>query len=85
MKDDPFTTTAGNFTLHPTERTHWVLYTNKNYFDSYGGLPLFLVGFSEFSTYCQYRFMNDKDCILKKNCVSFIYSLYELIVFYAMC
>ena len=36
MTDDTFTTTAGAVNLHPTKGTHWVMFTNKNYFDSYG-------------------------------------------------
>ena len=39
MRDDKFTTTAGIVSLHPTKGTHWVMYTNKNYFDSYGCPP----------------------------------------------
>ena len=39
MRDDKFTTTAGIVNLHPTKGKHWVIYTNKNYFDSYGCPP----------------------------------------------
>ena len=39
MRDDKFTTTAGIVNLHPTEGTHWVMFTNQNYFDSYGCPP----------------------------------------------
>ena len=39
MRDDEFTTTAGLVNLHPTKGTHWVMFTNKNYFDSYGCPP----------------------------------------------
>ena len=36
MTDDEFTTTAGIVNLHPTKGTQWVMFTNQNYFDSYG-------------------------------------------------
>ena len=39
MRDDPFTTMAGIFNLHPTKGTHWVLFINEYYFDSYGCSP----------------------------------------------
>ena len=39
MRDDKFTTTAEIVNLHPTKGTHWVMYTNKSYFDSYGCPP----------------------------------------------
>ena len=32
MRDDQFTTTSGIVTLLPTKRTHWVMFTNQNYF-----------------------------------------------------
>ena len=38
-RDDKFTTTAGIVNLHPTKGTHWVMYTNKKYFDSFGCQP----------------------------------------------
>ena len=41
MRDDKFITTSGIVNLHPTKGTHWVMFTNQNYFDSYGcPLPL---------------------------------------------
>ena len=39
MRDDKFTTTAGKVNLHPTKETHWVLFSNQNYFDSDGCPP----------------------------------------------
>ena len=35
MRDDKFNTTSGIVNLHPTKGTHWVMFTNQNYFDSY--------------------------------------------------
>ena len=44
MRDDKFTTTssgsfAGIVNLHPTKGTHWVMFINAFYFDSYGCPP----------------------------------------------
>ena len=39
MRDDKFTTTSGIFNLHPTKGTHWVMFVNEFYFDSYGSPP----------------------------------------------
>ena len=39
MRDDKFTTTSGIVNLHPTKGTHWVMFSDKFYFDSYGCPP----------------------------------------------
>ena len=39
MRDDKFITTSAIVNLHPTKGTHWVMFTNQNYFDSYGCPP----------------------------------------------
>ena len=39
MRDDKFTTTSGVVNLHPTKGTHWVMFSGKFYFDSYGCPP----------------------------------------------
>ena len=39
MRDDKFSTKLGIVNLHPSVGTHWVIYTNHNYFDSYGCPP----------------------------------------------
>ena len=39
MRDDKFTTTSGIVNLHPTKGTHWVMFNNEYYFDSYGCPP----------------------------------------------
>ena len=36
MRDDKFTTSSGIVKLHPTKGTHWVMFVNEFYFDSYG-------------------------------------------------
>ena len=39
LRDDKFTTTAGKVNLHPTKKTHWVMFSNQKVFDSYGCPP----------------------------------------------
>ena len=39
MRDGKFTTTSGIVNLHPTKGTHWVMFINEYYFDSYGCPP----------------------------------------------
>ena len=39
MRDDKFTTTSGIVNLHPSVGTHWVMFTNQKYFDSFGCPP----------------------------------------------
>ena len=39
MRDDKFTTTSGIVNLHPTKGTHWVMFVNEFYFDSYDCPP----------------------------------------------
>ena len=36
MRDDNFSTDVGIVNLHPSVGTHWVMFINKYYFDSYG-------------------------------------------------
>lgn len=39
MRDDTFSTDSGIVNLHPTKGTHWVMFVDENYFDSYGCPP----------------------------------------------
>ena len=36
LRDGPFSSDIGIVKLHPSKGTHWVVYINENYFDSYG-------------------------------------------------
>ena len=36
LRDGPFESDIGIVNLHPSKGTHWVCYTNENYFDGYG-------------------------------------------------
>ena len=39
IRDDKFTTDSGIVNLHPIKGTHWVVFVNEYYFDSYGCPP----------------------------------------------
>ena len=39
LGDEPFSSNLGKINLHPTKGTHWVVYINKIYYDSYGCRP----------------------------------------------
>ena len=39
LKDGSFESDIGIVNLHPSKGTHWVVYINEHYFDSYGCAP----------------------------------------------
>ena len=39
LREGPFSSDIGIVNLHPKKRTHWVLYIDEIYFDSYGCAP----------------------------------------------
>ena len=56
MRDDKFTTTSGIVNLHPTKGTHWVMFVNEFYFDSYGcPPPLNIMSFIKSGIYSEYQ------------------------------
>ena len=60
MRDDKFTTPSKIVNLHPSVGTHWVMYTNKYYFDSYGcPPPLNIMSFINFGFYSEYQLQNN--------------------------
>ena len=36
LRDGPFSSDIGVVNFHPSKRTHWVVYKNETYFNSYG-------------------------------------------------
>ena len=60
MRDDKFTTSSGIVNLHPSVGTNWVMYTNKNYFDSYGcPPPINIMSFINRGCYSEYKIQKD--------------------------
>ena len=39
LGDGPFSSDIGIVNIHPSKGTHWVVYINENYFDSYDCAP----------------------------------------------
>ena len=60
MRDDKFITTSGIVNLHPTKGKHWVMFTNQNYFDSYGcPQPLNITKQINNGIYSEYQIQKD--------------------------
>ena len=60
IRDDKFTTPSGIVNLHPTKGTHWVMYTNQYYFDSYGcPPPVNIMSFINNGFYSEYHIQTD--------------------------
>ena len=68
LKDGPFSCDIGIVNLHPSKGTHWVCYTNENYFDSYGCAPpkklsKFIIKLNGYCLYSEYQIQkNDRFC-----------------------
>ena len=60
LRDGPFKSDIGSVNLHPSKGTHWVVYINENYFDSYGCVPpkklsKFVIKRKRYCLYCEYQ------------------------------
>ena len=64
MRDDKFITTSGIVNLHPTKGTHWVMFINEYYFDSYGcPPPTSILNYIKKAIYSEYQIQkNDSYC-----------------------
>ena len=64
MRADTFTTTAGIVNLHRTKGTHWVMFSDKFYFDSYGcPPPTNIPNYINSGIYSKYQIQkNDRYC-----------------------
>ena len=73
MSDDECTTTpSGIVNLHPTKGTHWVMFVDEFYFDSYGSPPpLNIMNFINNCFHSEYH-------IQKNDCYCAAYCLYVL-------
>ena len=81
MRDDNFTTSVGIVNLHPYKGTHWVLYINRFYFDSYGILPPLSIQKyikSKYKTliYSEYKIQN-KDSLCAAYCLYILYLTHQ--------
>ena len=68
LRDAPFKSDIGIVNLHPSKGSHWVVYINENYFDSYGCAPLkklskFIIKRNGYCLYSEYKIQkNDSYC-----------------------
>ena len=68
LRVGPFESHIGIVILHPSKGTHWVLYVNENFFDSYGCAPLkklskFIIKRNGYCSYSEYQIRkNDSFC-----------------------
>jgi len=68
LRDGPFKTDIGIVNLHPNRGSHWILYIDENYFDSYGCVPPkklsnFIIKRNGYCLYSEYQIQkNDSFC-----------------------
>ena len=68
LRDGQFSSNIGRVNLHPLKGTHWVVYMNENYFDSYGCSPpkklsKFIIKRNGYCLYSGYQIQkNDSFC-----------------------
>ena len=68
LRDGPFSSDIGVVNLHPSKGTHWVVYINEKYFDSYGcvcpkKLSQFIIKRNGYCLYSEYQIQkNDSFC-----------------------
>ena len=68
LGDGPFESDIGIVNLHPSKGTHWVVYINEKYFDSYGivcpkKLAKFIIKRNGYCLYSEYQIQkNDSFC-----------------------
>ena len=68
LRDGPFESDIGIVNLHPSKGTHWVVYINENYFDSYSivcpkKLAKFIIKRNGYCLYSEYQIQkNDSYC-----------------------
>ena len=77
LRDGVLESDIGIVNLHPSKRTHWVVYIDENYFDSYGCAPpkklsKFIIKRNGYCLYSEYqRQKNDSFC--SSYCLYIIY------------
>ena len=77
LRDGPFSSDIGIVNLRPSKGTHWVVYINENYFDSYGcgppkKLSKFVIKRKGFCLNSDYQ-IQENDILCAKYCLSIIY------------
>ena len=81
LRDGRFLNDIGIVNLHPLEGTHWILYVNENYFDSYGCAPpkklsKFIIKRNGYCLYSEYKIQgltSKRDFCCASYCLYIIY------------
>ena len=81
LRDGPFSTDVGIVNLNPSKGTHWILFNNENYIDSYGctppqKLPKFIKKRNGYCLYSEYKsqgLTNKRDSYCASYCLYIIY------------
>ena len=81
LRDGPFLNDIGVVNLHPSKGTHWVVYINENYFDSYGvvcpkKLSKFIIKRNGHCLYSEYKIQgltNKRDSYFAAYCLYMLY------------
>ena len=81
LRDGPFLNDIGTVNLHRLKGTHWILYVNENYFDSYGCAPpkklsKFIIKRNGYCLYSEYKMQgltSKRDSYCASYCLYTIY------------
>ena len=81
LGDGPFESDIGIVNLHPSKGSHWVVYINENYYDSYGCVPpkklsKFIIKRYGHCLYSEYKIQgqtNKRDSYCASYCLYIIY------------
>ena len=77
LRDGSLESDIGIVNLHPSKGTHWILYVNENYFDSYGCAPpkklsKFIIKRNGHCLYSEYQ-IQKRDSYCASYCLYIIY------------
>ena len=78
LRDAPFKSDIGIVNLHPSKGSHWVVYINEIYFDSYGCAPpkklsKFIIKRNGYCLYSEYQIQkNDSYCASYCLCIIYL-------------
>ena len=81
LRDGPFESDIGIVNLHPSKGSHWVVYINENYYDSFGCVPAkklskFIIKRYGHCLYSEYKIKgqtNKRDSYCASYCLYIIY------------
>ena len=84
LRDGTFSNDIGIVNLHPSKGTHWVFYTNENYFVSYGcvcpkKVAKFIIKRNGYCFYSEYQIQkSDSFCASYCLCIIYLVKVLEI-------